>query len=120
LVEIGPEEVDLLDGYLGAGYAHPTTEARQAVAFTAQTEGLRLETTYTGKAMAAMLDYARRHPGARLLFVDTFAECVTLEEGDYRALPEKFWPIFDPAHQARCWCLRAWRNPDFCPKRSRP
>ena len=120
LVEIGPEEVDLLDGYLGPGYAHPTTEARQAVALMAQTEGLRLETTYTGKAMAALLDYARDHPGARLLFVDTFAECVTLEEGDYRTLPEKFWPIFDPAHQARCWCLRAWRNPEFCHKRSRP
>lgn len=115
-VEIEPEEVGLLDGYLGAGYAHPTTEAVRAVALMAETEGLRLETTYTGKAMAALLDYARGHPGARLLFVDTFAEGVRLEEGDYRILPEAFWPLFDPAHQARCWCLRAWRNPEFCPK----
>jgi D-cysteine desulfhydrase len=120
LVEIGPEEVGLLDGYLGPGYAHPTTEARQAVALIAQMEGLHLETTYTGKAMAALLDYARDHPGTRLLFVDTFAESVGLEEGDYRTLPEKFWPIFDPAHQARCWCLRAWRDPEFCPKRCVP
>jgi len=116
-VEIGPQEVGLLDGYLGPGYAHPTEEGRQAVALVAQTEGLALETTYTGKAMAALLHHAQRHPGARLLFVDTFSESVRLEEGDYRTLPERFWPVFDPDHQVRCWCLRAWRNPAFCPKR---
>lgn len=118
LVEIGPEEVHLLDGYLGPGYAHPTTEARRAVELVAETETLPLETTYTGKAMAALLDHARHHPGVRLLFVDTFTESVTLEQGDYRTLPERFWPVFDPAHQVRCWCLRAWREPGFCPKRS--
>jgi D-cysteine desulfhydrase len=113
-VEIGPEDVYLLDGYLGAGYAHPTDEAQQATALVAETEGLSLETTYTGKAMAALLDHARHHPGSRLLFVDTFAECPSLVEGDYRVLPEKFWPVFDPAHRVRCWCLRARREPGFC------
>lgn len=119
-VEIGSEEVDLLDGYLGGGYAHPTDEALRAVALVATTEELPLETTYTGKAMAALLDYARRHPGSRLLFVDTFTESCTLEVGDYRALPEKFWPVFEPSHRVRCWCLRAWRSPDYCWKRSKP
>jgi len=85
----------------------------------ARAEGLPLETTYTGKAMAALLDYAARHPGARLLFVDTFAEAPTLEEGDWREQPEKFWPVFDPSHRVRCWCLRSWRDPDFCWKRER-
>lgn len=119
-VEIGPEEVSLVDGYLGAGYAHPTGAGRQAVALVAGTEGLRLETTYTGKAMAALLDHARRHPGARLLFVDTYTESVALREGDYVSLPERFWTVFDPAHRVRCWCLRAWREPGFCPKHSQP
>jgi D-cysteine desulfhydrase len=113
-VELEPEEVDLRDGYLGAGYAHPTAEAQRAVELVAGTEGLPLETTYTGKAMAALLDHARRYPGARLLFVDTFVEAPTLEEGEWRDLPERFWPVFDPAHQVGCWCLRSWRDPDFC------
>jgi D-cysteine desulfhydrase len=116
-VEIQAEEVDLLDGYLGAGYAHPTEEARQAIALVAETEGLPLEATYTGKAMAALLDHARHHPGSRLLFVDTFAESPTLVEGDCRALPEEFWPVFDPGHRVRCWCLRARREPGFCWKK---
>jgi len=113
-VEIEPEEVDLLDGYLGAGYAHPTEEGRQAITLVAGTEGLPLESTYTGKAMAALLDHARQQPGSRLLFVDTFAESPDLVEGDCRALPEKFWPVFDPAHRVRCGCLRARREPGFC------
>jgi D-cysteine desulfhydrase len=116
-VHITPQEVELLDGYLGPGYAYPTEEARQAVERVARTEGLLLETTYTGKTMAALLDYARHHPGARLLFVDTLAEAPALVEGDYHDLPPAFWPLFDPAHQARCWCLRAWRDPGFCWKR---
>jgi hypothetical protein len=67
--------------------------------------------------MAALLDYVERHPGARVLFVDTFAEAPNLAEGDPRALPEQFWPVFDRNHRVRCWCLRAWRDPAFCWKR---
>jgi hypothetical protein len=93
-------------------------EAERAVALLRELEGLPLETTYTGKAMAALLDHARRHPKSRLLFVDTYSEAPPLEEGDYRDLPEKFWPVFDPAHGVRCWCLRSRRDPDFCWKRS--
>ena len=118
-IAIGAEEVELLDGYLGDGYAHPTTKALRAVRLVSQAEGLPLETTYTGKAMAALLDHAAQNPGSRLLFLDTFTESTTLGEGDYRALPERFWPVFDPAHDVNCWCLRAWRDPDFCWKRSK-
>jgi len=117
-VEIAPEEIDLLDGYLGAGYAHPTEGARNAVTLAGETEGLTLETTYTGKALTALLDHARRDPHARLLFVDTFAENPALEPGDYRDLPAAFWPVFDTTHTARCWCLRGWRDPGFCWKRT--
>ena len=118
-ITIDAAEVDLLDGYLGEGYAHPTIEAQQAVRLVAQAESLPLETTYTGKAMAALLDHAAQHPGSRLLFLDTFTESTSLDEGDYRALPERFWPVFDPVHDVDCWCLRAWRDPSFCWKRSK-
>jgi D-cysteine desulfhydrase len=118
-VHIGPDEVELLDGYLGPGYAHPTRKALQAVERVAQAERLPLETTYTGKAMAALLDHASRHPGRRLLFVDTYTEATALEEGDWRELPVKFWPVFDDSYRVRCWCLRSWQKPDFCWKRKR-
>ena len=118
-VRVTAEEIDMLDGYLGPGYAHPTEQARRAVARTARAEGRVLETTYTGKTMAALLDHAERHPGARLLFVDTLAEDPTLEEGDWRDLPEPFWPIFDPTHRARCRCLRSWRGTGVCWKEKR-
>jgi D-cysteine desulfhydrase len=113
-IEIGPGEVELLDGYLGAGYAHPTEKGRRAVELVTETENLSLETTYTGKAMAALLDYVESQPDSRVLFVDTFAEAPSLEEGDPRALPEQFWPVFVRDHRVRCWCLRAWRDPGFC------
>jgi D-cysteine desulfhydrase len=113
-VRIAAEEVELLDGYYGTGYAHPTRKAQHAVRLLAHTEGLPLETTYTGKAMAALLDHAAAHPGRRLLFVDTFMESPSVPEGDYHDLPAPFWPVFDPDHPGRCWCLRAWREPQFC------
>jgi len=111
-------EVELLGDYFGAGYAHPTAEGQQAVALLSQTEGLFLETTYTGKALAALLDHARSHPGARLIFVDTFSESPQLPEGDWCGLPHQFWPVFDSGRRARCWCWRGWRDPESCWKKT--
>ena len=113
-VEVGEEAVELLDGYLGSGYAHPTEAGQAAIDLVARSEGLPLETTYTGKAMAALLDHARREPGARFLFVDTFTEAEALTEGDHHDLPERFWPVFDPEHEVGCWCLRGQREKGFC------
>ncbi len=119
-VEVRAEEVELLGEYLGPGYGHPTPEALEAVKLVAELEGLPLETTYTGKAMAALLDYARARPGSRLLFVDTFAEKPLLEEGDYRSLPERFWPVFNPSHRVPCWCITGLLRQDYCWKKARP
>jgi 1-aminocyclopropane-1-carboxylate deaminase/D-cysteine desulfhydrase-like pyridoxal-dependent ACC family enzyme len=116
-VRIEPDEVELLDAYLGPGYAHPTPTAERAVHLLKSAESLPLETTYTGKAMAALLDYARLNPGARLLFIDTFAEAPSLNQGDYQSLPKRFWGVFEPSHRMNCHCLRSWRDPGFCWKR---
>jgi 1-aminocyclopropane-1-carboxylate deaminase/D-cysteine desulfhydrase-like pyridoxal-dependent ACC family enzyme len=119
LVEIAPGEVDLRDGTGGRAYAYPTAPSLAAVELLAELEGLPLETTYTGKAMAALLERARQGPAGRLLFVATAAEAPALQEGDHRALPRTFWPIFEPEVSARCWCLRGWREPGFCWKADR-
>jgi D-cysteine desulfhydrase len=120
LVRIEPDEVELLDGYLGPGYAHPTPAAQAAVGLLKDMEDLPLETTYTGKTMAALLDHARANPGARLLFIDTFAEAASLAQGEYRSLPERFWGVFNASESVRCHCLRHWRDPGFCWKGRAP
>ncbi len=118
-VQFAPGDIDLRDGTGGRPYAFPTAEAQAAVELLSRLEDLPLETTYTGKAMAALLERARLSPGARLLFVDTAAEAPALAEGDYHALPRPFWPIFEPGAEARCWCRRGHREPGFCWKACR-
>jgi 1-aminocyclopropane-1-carboxylate deaminase/D-cysteine desulfhydrase-like pyridoxal-dependent ACC family enzyme len=51
--------VDLRTEFLGDGYALPTQECEDAVKLMGHTEGLELETTYTGKALAALIHDAR-------------------------------------------------------------
>jgi D-cysteine desulfhydrase len=115
-ITVRPDDVELLHSYVGPGYAHVTDEGQRAVQVLARTEGIQLETTYTAKAMAALLDHASHHPGSALLFVNTYAENPALPHGDYHDLPWRFWPVFDASHKARCWCLRSRRNRGFCSK----
>ncbi len=50
--------------FLGPGYAEPTAESLEAVELIKATEGLTLENTYTGKAVAALVHDARESKGA--------------------------------------------------------
>jgi D-cysteine desulfhydrase len=66
-------DFELRGDFLGEGYARATAEATSAVA-DAESSGLALDGTYTGKAMAALLQAARDASGAprTLLFVNTY------------------------------------------------
>jgi 1-aminocyclopropane-1-carboxylate deaminase/D-cysteine desulfhydrase-like pyridoxal-dependent ACC family enzyme len=46
-------------GYLGDGYACPTSDGEQAILTFARTEGIVLEHIYTAKTFACFLDFAR-------------------------------------------------------------
>jgi 1-aminocyclopropane-1-carboxylate deaminase/D-cysteine desulfhydrase-like pyridoxal-dependent ACC family enzyme len=48
-------DVDLLDDFVGGGYGVPTPEGKDAINLVRETEGLALDPTYTGKAMAGAL-----------------------------------------------------------------
>ncbi|MHB1457387.1 MAG: D-cysteine desulfhydrase family protein [Armatimonadota bacterium] len=50
----------LCGGYVGEAYGIPTPEAKAAILLTAQTEGILLDPVYTGKAMAGLIDLARK------------------------------------------------------------
>lgn len=60
--------------YLGDGYAERTPECVEAVELMSQSEGLQLETTYTGKAAAALIDDAGsgRLRGQQVAFWNTY------------------------------------------------
>jgi L-cysteate sulfo-lyase len=67
---LGDESLDLrVDrGQIGAGYAALTDPVRQALEITARLEGVFLDPTYTGRAMASLI--AGGH-GSRVVFLHT-------------------------------------------------
>jgi D-cysteine desulfhydrase len=58
--------VEVVHGYLGAGYGHATAAAGEAIVRARDAEGLTLDPVYTGKAMAAVLDHLPRASGPAL------------------------------------------------------
>jgi D-cysteine desulfhydrase len=67
--------ISLRHEFLGEGYACPTEPARRAIDVGREQFGLTLETTYSGKAMAALLSdrEAGRLHGRRVLFWQTYS-----------------------------------------------
>jgi D-cysteine desulfhydrase family pyridoxal phosphate-dependent enzyme len=55
-----PSRLRVYDEYIGEGYAIPTKEGVEAILMAARTEGLILDPVYTGKAMAGLIDLARK------------------------------------------------------------
>ena len=66
--------LEVRDGFLGDGYAAATAESRDAVAL-AEANNMHLETTYTGKALAALVADARagKLAGKTTLFWNTYS-----------------------------------------------
>lgn len=74
--DLAPADVayDLLDGFIGEGYAIPTPQGQAALKLLAEAEGILLDPTYTAKAMAGFLhavESGYTRAGATPLFVHT-------------------------------------------------
>ncbi|MGI9343043.1 MAG: 1-aminocyclopropane-1-carboxylate deaminase/D-cysteine desulfhydrase, partial [Gammaproteobacteria bacterium] len=87
----------LRDEFLGAGYAEPTPACTEAVELIAQAEGVKLETTYGGKALAALIDDARsgRLEGQQVAFWNTYNSRPYpdhLADIDVNSLPDSLLP----------------------------
>lgn len=58
------DALDISDDQVGEGYAVPTEQSLEAAALAAETEGLLLDQTYTGKALAGLIAWARTRDNA--------------------------------------------------------
>jgi len=99
-IRVAEQELTLLEGYVGHRYAQFTDEGMKAIQLMAECEGIRLEGTYTGKALAGALDYVKKNQLEKHihLFWNTYnsADLSTLIQGqDYRALPKAFHRYFE-------------------------
>ncbi|MCA9230595.1 MAG: D-cysteine desulfhydrase family protein [Planctomycetales bacterium] len=73
-LDLSPEEtpIDLVEGFIGPGYAIPYPEAVEAIRLLGSSEGIVLDPSYTSKAMAGMLATVKRQPAERQpLFLHT-------------------------------------------------
>ena len=59
-IKVPREDIVCFDEYLGTGYTRPTAEMISAVKLLARTEGVLLDPTYTGKAMAGLIDLVKK------------------------------------------------------------
>ncbi len=100
---LSERDVTVVRGFLGAGYGASTEAGVEAQRLLDEHEGIRLETTYTAKCMAALLDLAAQAPyrDQTLLFWNTYS---SVDPGarverlpDYRELPPDFHRFFAAA-----------------------
>lgn len=68
------EDAEILDGFLGRGYALSTPEEIEFLKKVARLEGMLVDPVYTGKALRGLYETAKAKPGhfgKRVLFVHT-------------------------------------------------
>jgi 1-aminocyclopropane-1-carboxylate deaminase/D-cysteine desulfhydrase-like pyridoxal-dependent ACC family enzyme len=99
-VEITADEVDIRHDFFGGQYARFTEQGMAAIDLAEKSEGIRLEGTYTGKAMAALIDHLRSH-GTRnevILFWNTYNArnfSDAIKRIDYHQLPRSVHRYFE-------------------------
>ncbi len=90
--------MELTNKFFGGKYGKVTKEGQDAVDLIKQTEDITLETTYTGKALAGLLQFVKDKKSTdSVLFWNTY-NSVDLssiaDQVDYRQLPKEFHSLF--------------------------
>jgi D-cysteine desulfhydrase len=73
-VQMAEDEIELIDGYVGRGYALSRPEELALIRQVAKQEGIFLDPVYTGKALFGLADQIRRgrfKKGEKILFLHT-------------------------------------------------
>jgi D-cysteine desulfhydrase len=100
ILEFYDLDADIREGYSGKQYALYTKEGMEAVSLMRECEGIKLDGTYTGKALAALIDDAKTDSlrDRVVLFWNTlnsrdFSEAIS--NLDYHDLPGSFHRFFE-------------------------
>ncbi len=99
-VRLAAADFAIIHGYLGTAYGAPTAAGKDAQERMQRREGIQLDTTYSAKCLAAMIDAVRAAPyhDAHVLFWNTYSSVdVDQQLGplpDYRQLPQPFHQFF--------------------------
>jgi len=112
-VDIPVESYEIIKGYLGSGYGVKTIKSQSAVDLIYDLEGrkgcFKLETTYTGKTMAAMLDFLGKeeNKSKTVLFWNTYNsndldKYLRETKFEYQKLPKKFHKYYT-RKSFQCW-----------------
>lgn len=95
----------LIDQYYGGKYGRVTSEGLEAVDLIKKTEDISLETTYTGKTLAALVDHAKRaETTGPLLFWNTHNSVdlsAAADHVNYQQLPSEFHHLFIEKYNER-------------------
>ncbi|GIW42225.1 MAG: 1-aminocyclopropane-1-carboxylate deaminase [Candidatus Binatia bacterium] len=100
-LDLAAEPFRLVHGFVGPGYGTPTASARAARDEVAELEGLKTETTYTAKCLAALRELARLEPyrTGPVLYWHTYSGVDPTDQlgtlPDFRELPDEFHPLFE-------------------------
>jgi len=97
-VEVSEKDVILEENYLGAGYGFPTLEGLKAILLLEKTEHIDLEPVYTGKTLAALIDFVKKENDGPVLFWNTFSSVDfsdTLKKLDIQKLPRKIRKLIE-------------------------
>ena len=73
-IDFSDEDINILDGYVGEGYALAGRQQLEEMYKLAQLEGIILDPVYTGKAFFGMMSELKKNPGAfkkRIVFIHT-------------------------------------------------
>lgn len=114
-VDITENNFEIIKGYLGSGYGMKTIKGQHAVDLIYELEGrggdFKLETTYTGKTMAAMLDFLEKEENKTktVLFWNTYNsndldKYLKETKFEYQKLPQKFHKYYT-RKTFQCWLI---------------
>lgn len=110
---VDENDFEVIYGYLGSEYGVKTKRGQSAVDLVMDLDGKRLgfklETTYTGKAMAGLLDYLKtpENKSKKVLFWNTYNsnpldKYLKETEFNYKKLPKKLHKYYEDT-QFQCW-----------------
>lgn len=90
----------ILTNYVGKEYGYVTKEGKQAVDKVKELENIKLDTTYTGKTFAALLDYIQENSlkNKKILFWNTYNsrpyDPFLEKGGTWQDLPQEFHKFY--------------------------